>query len=68
VVNAQNSSGTVAEVHANGVIHGGVLVDGNGVFDAGSSKENVIFDDNAYNAVKSYGTAGIIQNTWREIR
>ena len=68
VVNSQNSSGIVAEVHSNGVIHGGVLVDGDGIFDAGSSKENVIFDDNAYKSVRTYGTAGMVQNTWREIK
>jgi Tfp pilus assembly protein PilX len=68
MVNAQNSSGTVMTVHANGVVHGGVLIDGNGVMSAGSSKENVIFQDTAYNAVKTYGTAGMIQNTWREIK
>jgi Tfp pilus assembly protein PilX len=68
MVNAQNSSGTVMTVHANGVIHGGVLIDGNGMMDAGSSKENVIFDDTAYNSVRTYGTAGMIQNTWREIK
>jgi hypothetical protein len=67
-INAQNSSGTVVEVHGNATITGGVLIDGNGMFDAGSSKENLVFDDNAYNAVKSYGTAGMIQNTWREIK
>jgi hypothetical protein len=43
-------------------------VDGNGIVDVGSSKGNLVFDDKAYNAVKSYGTAGMIQNTWREIK
>jgi hypothetical protein len=68
MVNAQNSSGIVMTVHANGVVHGGVLIDGPGIMEAGSSKENVIFDDTAFNAVKTYGTAGMIQNTWREIK
>jgi Tfp pilus assembly protein PilX len=67
-VNSQASSGTVVTVHANGVVHGGILIDGAGGMEAGSSKENVIFDDTAYNAVKTYGTAGMIQNTWREIK
>jgi Tfp pilus assembly protein PilX len=67
-VNSQNSSGTVITVHANGVVHGGVIIDGPGGMEVGSNKANVIFDDTAYNAVKTYGTAGMIQNTWREIK
>ncbi len=34
----------------------------------GSSKKNVVFDERAHKNVRSYSTAGIIQNTWREIR
>jgi Tfp pilus assembly protein PilX len=67
-VNAQNSSGTVVTVHGTGGVKGGVLIEGNGVFDVGSSGGNLIFDDNAYKAVQSYGNAGMVQNTWREIK
>ena len=66
--NAQNSSGTVVSIHGNGNVKGGVLIEGNGGFDVGSSKGNLVFDDNAYNNVRSYGTAGMVQNTWREIK
>jgi hypothetical protein len=45
-----------------------VLVDGPGVVEVGSSKSNVVFTPNAFKAVQSYGTAGVIQNTWREIK
>jgi Tfp pilus assembly protein PilX len=61
-------SGPVVTVHANGVIHGGVLVDGPGVVEVGSSASNVVYTPNAFKAVESYGTAGVIQNTWREIK
>ena len=61
-------TGPVVTVHANGVIHGGVLVDGPGVVEVGSSKSNVVYTPNAFKAVESYGTAGVIQNTWREIK
>src|SRR3954454_20134643 len=61
-------SGPVVTVHANGVIHGGVLVDGPGIVEVGSSKSNVVYTPNAFKAVESYGTAGVIQNTWREIK
>ena len=61
-------SGPVVTVHANGVIHGGVLVDGPGVVEVGSSASNIVYTPNAFKAVESYGTAGVIQNTWREIK
>jgi Tfp pilus assembly protein PilX len=68
MINAQNSSGIVASVHGNGNVRGGILIEGNGIFDVGSSKGNLVFDDNAYKGVKTYGTAGMVQNTWREIK
>ena len=37
-VNAQNSSGNVVTVHGNATVQGGVLIDGNGIFDAGSPR------------------------------
>src|SRR3954451_8196554 len=61
-------SGPVVTVHANGVIHGGVLVDGPGVVEFGSSASNVVYTPNGFKAVESYGSAGVIQNTWREIK
>jgi hypothetical protein len=67
-INAQGSTGNVVSVHGNGNVNGGVLIEGNGVFDVGSSKGNLVFNDNAYKNVKTYGTAGMVQNTWREIK
>jgi Tfp pilus assembly protein PilX len=66
--NAVGSTGWAIQVQGNATIHGGVLVDGPATTVAGSSKENIIMDDDAYDAVQSYGSAGVIQNTWREIR
>jgi Tfp pilus assembly protein PilX len=73
-INADNYSGNVVMLHGNGHVFGGILVEGNGVVDIGSSgngggiEGNLVFDDNAFKAVKSYGTAGMVQNTWREIK
>jgi Tfp pilus assembly protein PilX len=67
-INAQASSGIVVSIHGNGNVRGGILIEGDGVFDVGSSKGNLVFDDNAYKGVKTYGTAGMVQNTWREIK
>jgi Tfp pilus assembly protein PilX len=55
-------------VDGNAEVHGGVIVEGPGVFVGGSSKVNITILDVAFSSVVSYGTAGIIQNTWREIR
>lgn len=64
------STGTLITVHGNADIVGGVIIDGPGRLDAGSSgnNNNIKFDDHGYDAVQSYAGAGIIQNSWREIR
>jgi len=68
-VNANGLTGTVVSTQGTGQIVGGVLVDGLGQVVLGSSSSPKIqFDVNAFRAVASYGTAGIVQNTWREIR
>jgi Tfp pilus assembly protein PilX len=66
-VNPTNSGGTIVQIQGDATVRGGVLVDGQGMVIAGSSKLNIQLDDRAFAKVKSYGTAGIIQNTWREI-
>jgi len=68
--NLDNTSGPdpIVDTSGNGHVVGGVLVDGLGVLKVGDSKENIRFDPNAFSAVKSYGSAGVIQNTWREIK
>jgi hypothetical protein len=65
--NAQNSILTVVSTGGTSGIRGGVLIDGMGKLTAGSSKLNVIFDDFAFGAVRSYGAARFIQNKWREV-
>lgn len=66
--NAANSSGHIVSTQGNSQITGGVLIDGAGRFEVGSSGLNIVFDPNAYASVRSYGSAGVIQNTWREIK
>jgi hypothetical protein len=34
----------------------------------GTSNTNIQYNDSALSAVKGYGAAGLIQNTWREIK
>jgi hypothetical protein len=52
----------------NTLITGGVIIDGAGVMEAGESGTNIRFDDHGYDSVRSLVSAGVIQNSWREIR
>lgn len=65
--NKQNSSGTVVTTGGTSLILGGVIVDGDGRVTAGSSGLNIDFDANAFTGISTTGTAGVVQNTWREL-
>lgn len=71
--NLQNSAETVLSVGANASVVGGVIIDGSGGVEVGSSgaggqnEPNLKFAPNAYNNLFSFGTAGLAQNTWREL-
>jgi hypothetical protein len=66
-VNSQNSTGTVVETGGTSLIKGGVIIDGNGRMTAGSSGLNIDFESNAFAGINTTGTAGVVQNTWREL-
>jgi hypothetical protein len=67
--NASNLAADMVQTQGNSVVTGGVVIDGAaGQFVVGSSGDNIVFDLNAYRAVASLGSAGIIQNTFREIK
>ena len=55
------------ETSGTAAIHGGALVDGNGGVYAGSSGDNIVYHAFAFDDIKAVGTAGVVQNTWREI-
>jgi hypothetical protein len=66
---ANSPDNDLVKVHGNSQLAGGVIVDGDGGVQAGSSgKLNIKFDPNAFNDINAFGTAGVVQNTWREIR
>jgi hypothetical protein len=48
-------------------IWGAVAIDGNGCLYAGSNGMQVQYDYNVFNSVASYGTVGLVQDTWREL-
>jgi hypothetical protein len=47
---------------------GGVFVDGPGGVLIGSNRVNVTYDPRAFTSIESYGTAGLVQNSWREVK
>lgn len=61
-------TGNVVTTQGTSLISGGVIIDGmdRGLF-AGSSGDNIVFDPLAFQNVRAAGTAGVVQNTWREV-
>jgi Tfp pilus assembly protein PilX len=47
---------------------GALVVDGTGCVTIGSNSLNMKFDANVFSGVTSYGTVGLVQNTWRELK
>ena len=48
-------------------VWGVTAVDGPACLKLGSNGIQVTFDPSVFNAVESYGTVGLVQNTWREL-
>ncbi len=67
ITNPTNSNAVLFNQKGNVTIHGGVAIDGAGELLAGESKLNIQYDSNIVNNVTGFGTAGIVQNTWREV-
>lgn len=65
--NVTDSNAILVDLGGNNQIVGGIVIDGPGGVFAGSSKENLVHDPNAGNALKTFGTVGIVQNSFREI-
>jgi type II secretory pathway pseudopilin PulG len=68
--NEQNSNGTILTLNANSFVIGGVAIDGPGAMVVGQAsgpKPTISYLANAFTAPKTYGTTGLVQNTWREL-
>ncbi len=66
--NLDNSTGTkLIETSGTSAIRGAALVDGRGGVWAGSSGNNIMYESLAFANINAVGTAGVVQNTWREI-
>ena len=48
-------------------VWGAIAADGKACVQLGSNGDNFRFDPNVFNAIQSYGTVGLVQNTWREL-
>jgi hypothetical protein len=60
------STADLIQISGNSRIDGGVIMDGQGRLDMQGSSF-LAFNENGFGAVKSIGSAGIVQNTWREL-
>lgn len=73
LANQENATGAVLSIGGNAEVIGGVIIDGGGGIDVGNSGgggsngPNLQFSANAFNSLATFGTAGLIQNTWREL-
>jgi len=70
MANEQGSSNAVLTMQANSEIFGGVAIDGPGrlvVGQASGPRPTISYVSNAFNALRTYGTTGLVQNTWREL-
>lgn len=66
--NVDNSSGErLIETSGTATLRGGAIVDGAGGVYAGSSGDNIVYNAFAFDDITAVGTAGVVQNTWREI-
>jgi Tfp pilus assembly protein PilX len=68
--NEQNSSGPVLTLNANSYVFGGVAVDGPGrlvIGQASGPRPTISFMASAFNLPVTFGTTGLVQNTWREL-
>ncbi len=70
MANEQSSTAAVLTLQANSEVFGGVAIDGAGrlvVGQASGPRPTITYVSNAFNSLSSFGTAGLVQNTWREL-
>jgi Tfp pilus assembly protein PilX len=67
MLNPEDSDATRLTVHGNALLIGAASVDGDGAVETGSSKLNIIFNGAAFPPLTTYGAAGLVQNSWREL-
>ena len=63
----KNSANNILAITGGLAFLGSVAIDGNGCLFAGSNGIQVQYDPNVFSAAASYGTVGLVQDTWREL-
>lgn len=61
------SSGDVVITSGGFGVWGAIAIDGQGGLLAGSNGLQLVGTSSAFDPIQSYGTAGLVQNTWREL-
>jgi hypothetical protein len=64
--NSNSANNVLATTGGLGVL-GAVAIDGNGCLYASANGIQVQYDPNVWGDVSSYGTVGLVQDTWREL-
>ena len=65
--NENSSDDELLRLRGGLTLHGGAFVDGPGGIDVGSNRVNITYDERAFVGIASYGSAAIVQNSWRDI-
>jgi len=65
--NESESNAMLINMKGNISIFGSIVIDGAGGLSAGSSKVNLVYNPNAFAGLQAFGTAGLVQNTFREV-
>ena len=69
LANRDGVDGVLLKTHGTPSITGAVAVDGAGGLEVGnSSKPHLIYEEDAFGAVRSYPSGAIVPSTWREIQ
>jgi len=66
-LNLSNSTGTCVTLRGGLTVEGGVFADGQCAVDVGSNTVNINFNAKAFTTITSYGSAGVVQNSWRQL-
>jgi hypothetical protein len=70
MANEQGSPAAVLTLEANSEVFGGVAIDGPGrlvVGQASGPRPTITFVPLAFDSLATFGTTGLVQNTWREL-
>lgn len=67
MLNQADSAEDLVTLGGNTRVDGGIFVDGQGGIAVGSSGLNLVYTDSAFSSVTSYGTASVVQNSFREV-